>query len=353
MAQVAAGLVGLETPCVLIDMDRVEANIARAQAQFDRWGIAFRPHVKTHKLPELARLQLAAGANGLAVQKISEAEVFAAAGFDDLMLCTTLMSPGKIARARALAVGRRFALVADSGAAVAALSGDGAPLRVLVECDTGGGRCGVQSPGEAADLAAMIDAAPGLIFAGLMTYPAAGGTRAVQDFMTEARRQVLARVGHCDIISSGGTPSLDQASGAPVVTEYRAGTYIYNDRSLLERGACRLEDCALMVLATVLSRPTPRRVVLDAGSKILTSDLMGLQGHGFLPAYPKAQITGLSEEHGVVDLGQDAGLPQVGDKVLVIPNHACPVSNLVDRVTLHRAGVVVGGLDVAARGTVI
>ncbi len=342
----------LETPAVLIDLDIVNANIARAQALFDGLGMAFRPHVKTHKLPELAALQRAAGARGIAAQKISEAEVFAAAGFTDILLCTTLLSPAKIARARRLAAQGRFALVADSVAAVSALSARGtAPLTVLVECDTGGGRCGVQGPEAAASLAERIAEAPGLRFGGLMTYPRAGGTARVQSFMAAASALVRAALGDCPVISSGGTPDLARAGAAPIVSEFRAGTYVYNDRSLVERGACGLDDCALTVLASVLSTPTPDRAILDSGSKTLTSDLMGLSGHGLILEAPGARIAGLSEEHGHVIL--DGALLRVGQKVRIVPNHACPVSNLVDQVVFHRAGLVERRVTVAARGTIV
>lgn len=344
----------LETPAVLVDLDLVEANVTRAQSLFNEIGQAFRPHVKTHKLPELARLQIEAGARGIAAQKISEAEVFAAAGFTDILLCTTLFSPDKIARARALAARGSFALVAENIEAVEALGARGAvPLRVLVECDTGGGRCGVQSPGAAAALAGRIAETPGLIFGGLMTYPAPGGNAAVQDFMTRALPLVRDAAGDCPIISSGGTPGLAQAGQAPIVTEFRAGTYIYNDRSQVARGVCTWQDCALTVLTTVLGRPTADRVILDAGSKILSSDLLGLTGHGLILGAENARITGLSEEHGHVDLAGSGSTLRPGQKVQVIPNHVCPVSNLTGFVVFHRGGEVLRRVDVAARGTVV
>ena len=344
----------LETPVALVNLDVVEANVARAQALFTALGQAFRPHVKTHKLPELARLQLQAGAKGIAAQKISEAEVFAAAGFDDILLCTTLFSADKIARARVLAAQGAFALVVENIEAVRALAARGAvPLRVLVECDTGGGRCGVQSPGAAAALAGRIAETPGLIFGGLMTYPAPGGNAGVQDFMTRALPLVRDAAGDCPVISSGGTPGLAEAGLAPVVTEYRAGTYIYNDRSQVARGVCTWEDCALTVLTTVLGRPTGDRAILDAGSKTLSSDLLGLSGYGLILGTPGARIVGLSEEHGHVDLSGVGGGLRPGQKVQVIPNHACPVSNLADSVVFHRGGEVLRRVAVAARGRVI
>ncbi len=346
----------IETPAVLIDLDVVEANIQRAQSLFDALGIGFRPHIKTHKIPYLAELQMKQGAIGIAAQKMSEAEVFAAAGCSDILLCFNVLSPAKIARVRALRDVAHMTVVADNLDVVRALSAglvdSAVPLDVLVECDTGMGRCGVQSPQAARDLAQAIHAAPGLRFAGLMTYPAPGATARVQAFLTDARALCMAAVGSCDIVSGGGTPSLLDAGLSPILTEYRAGTYIYNDRSLVARGACTLADCALTVLATVVSRPTDTRAILDSGSKSLTSDLLGLTGYGTVLGFPDAQIISLSEEHGHVDLTASATRPTIGDKVQIVPNHACPVSNLVDRVVFHRSGVVVREADVAARGCV-
>jgi len=346
----------IETPAVLIDLDIAEANIAAAQAHFDGLGVRFRPHIKTHKIPRLARLQLREGAQGIAVQKLSEAEVFVAEGFEDILLCFNLLSPTKIERLRALSTQCHLTVVADNLATVQALStgfADSADrLSVLVECDTGMGRCGVQTPQDAADLAYEIEHAPGLHFQGLLTYPAVQGEVAVQTFMSAAKALCITAVGHCETISSGGTPTMADAALAPVVTEYRAGTYIYNDRSLLARGACTLADCALTVLSTVVSRPTPTRAILDAGSKSLTSDLLGLQGYGHVVEFPGAQITALSEEHAILTLPPDQPGPAIGQKLHIIPNHACPVSNLMDQVYFHRSGTLIAAQKVAARGCV-
>lgn len=346
----------IETPAVLIDLDIVEANITAAQAHFDAIGVQFRPHIKTHKIPRLARMQLREGAHGIACQKLSEAEVFAAEGFDDILLCFNLLSPAKIQRLRVLASECSLTVVADNLETVQALSAGFADcsdrLAVLVECDTGMGRCGVQSPQAAADLALAIDTAPGLRFQGLMTYPAIQAEAAVQSFLSQAKTLCTQATGHCDTISSGGTPTMADAALAPIVTEYRAGTYIYNDRSLVARGACDWHDCALTVLATVVSRPTPSRAILDAGSKSLTSDLLGLQGYGHVVAYPGARISALSEEHAILTLDPDQPGPAIGERVHIIPNHACPVSNLVDTVYLHRGGHLIGAQEVSARGCV-
>lgn len=344
----------IETPAVLVDLDIVEANIARTQAHIDDANFAFRPHIKTHKLTEIAQMQLNAGAVGIACQKLTEAEAFAAAGFDDILLCYNLLSPAKIDRLVALAKTIKIVTVADNQMVVDALSAgfvDQKPIAVLVECDTGMGRCGVTTPEAAAALAQKIDAAPGLKFGGLMTYPKPNTERAVQEFLTTAKALCEASVGHCEIVSGGGSPSMANAADTSVLTEYRAGTYVYNDRSLVAAGACSWRDCALTVLATVVSHPTSERAIIDAGSKSLTSDLIGLEGYGFIPSRPDISIVGLSEEHGHLAVPSDKPL-QIGEKIQIIPNHVCPVSNLVDNVYFHRSGRIIGSTPVAARGCV-
>lgn len=350
-------LAELMTPLPVIDEKILAANIARAQAHMDGLGRDFRPHIKTHKLPELARAQMAAGAVGINCQKVTEAEVFAAAGFDDILITYNILGAARLARLKALR-GKvaRLAVTADSAQVVAGLAATfdaGAPLTVLVECDTGGKRCGVQSPEAAAELAGGIAAAPGLVFGGLMTYPAPGGAAAVEGFVTRAKA-LLAEAGlDCPVVTVGGTPDFFAAGQIPSATEHRAGTYIYNDRSMIRAGHAAQEDCAMHVLVTVVSRPTADRAVIDAGSKALTSDLLGFSDHGLIVEYPGARITGLSEEHGVVDLsGVEGAGPQVGDMLRVIPNHTCVVTNLFDRMVFHEGGQVTRVLEVAARGTV-
>ncbi|WP_417769038.1 D-TA family PLP-dependent enzyme [Stappia sp.] len=348
-----------ETPAIVIDEAVVRRNIARFQAHLDSHGVKSRPHIKTHKLPRFARAQVEAGAKGITCQKIGEAEVMADAGLDDILITFNILGPAKLARLKALAARlSRLAVVADSAVTIeglAAAFADGpAKLHVMVECDTGAGRCGVQTPEEAAALAARIDTAPGLSFAGLMTYPAPGGAADVERFMGEALAALAGRGIACPEISSGGSPDM-WASGAPggeksLVTEYRAGTYIYNDRSLVERGACALEDCALVVEATVVSLPTPTRAIVDAGSKAVSSDLLGLTGHGTVIGHPQARIVALSEEHGTMEV--PAGSLAVGQRVHIVPNHVCVVSNLFDSAFLKRADGTIEEIAIAARGRV-
>jgi D-serine deaminase-like pyridoxal phosphate-dependent protein len=347
----------LSTPLPLIDEDRLAQNIARVQSYMDAHRLNFRPHIKTHKLPAIARQQVEAGARGINCQKITEAEVFAAEGFNDILITFNIVGPEKLERLVVLnAAISGLKVVADSVATVDGLSArfaDEKPLTVLVECDTGAGRCGVQTPAEGADLARRIRGSAGLIFGGLMTYPKARSEAATEAFLAQTIA-ALAKDGiACPIVSAGGTPSLFSAHLVPSATEHRAGTYVYNDRAMVRAGHCTLDDCAMHILATVVSRPTPDRAVLDAGSKALTSDLLGLGDYGHVVEYPDAVITGLSEEHAVVDLSKVEGArPQIGDKLRIVPNHTCVVTNLFDTMTFHRNGVVTRVEGIEARGRV-
>lgn len=346
----------VDTPNVLIDLDVAEANIRRYQAYCDSHGIRLRPHIKTHKLPQLAIAQIAAGAVGITCQKISEAEAMLAdGGIDDILLTYNIVGAHKLARLRELAARVNLSVVADSTAVVDGLSATfadaRAPLTVLVECDTGAHRCGVASPEAAASLATHIATAPGLRFGGLMTYPPNGGTAAAQAWLLDAKTRIEAGGLPVPVVSSGGSPDMWRAHEAPVVTEYRIGTYIYNDRSLVQRGVCQWADCALTVLVTVVSVPDAHRAVIDAGSKVLTSDLLGQKGYGHVLGRPDIVIDQLSEEHG--RLVSDGPLDlRVGDRLRIVPNHACVVSNMMDTVTTVRGDEVVGEVAVAARGRV-
>ena len=344
----------IDTPAVLIDLDRVEANLARAQAYADAHGLRLRPHVKTHKLPRFARAQMALGAVGITAQKLGEAEAMADGGLSDIFVPYNILGAAKLARLRALHGRVTLSVTADSAEAVAGyattFTNPGHPLGVLVECDTGAARCGVQSPAQALALARIIAAAPGLRFGGLMTYPPRGGEGATDQWLLAARALLTTDGLPPDRISTGGTPGLYRAALVTAATEYRPGTYIYGDRMQVAWGHGGWDDCAMTVLATVVSRPTDTRAILDAGSKALAADLCPLPGHGRLTAYPDASITGLSEEHGQVDLTACVARPRIGDRVRVIPNHACVVTNLFDRVHLIRGDVVEEVATVTSRG---
>ncbi|HEU6441981.1 MAG TPA: D-TA family PLP-dependent enzyme [Microvirga sp.] len=346
----------LDTPVVLIDLDRVEANLRRAQDYADANGVKLRPHIKTHKLPQFAKRQMELGAIGITCQKIGEAEVMVEAGITDILLPYNILGAPKLKRLLALAQRASIKVTADSPTTVEgysrAFAGSGLVLPVLVECDTGGGRAGVQSPEEALGLARRIAGSEGLRFAGLMTYPAKGMVAQANAWLERAK-VLLTEAGLApEIVSTGGTPDLWHSSENRAATEYRPGTYIYLDRFQVQEGVGSFEDCALTVLATVVSRPTDTRAILDTGSKSLTSDTLGLSGFGRIVEYPDAAIVSLSEEHGIVDLTHSGAKPKVGEMIRIIPNHVCPVTNLFDEVTFVRGDDVVGTVPVPARGKV-
>ncbi|MFY0659496.1 MAG: D-TA family PLP-dependent enzyme [Shimia sp.] len=345
----------IDTPAVLIDLNIAEANIDRYQAYCDDHKLHLRPHIKTHKLPLLAKRQLEAGAVGICCQKVSEAEaMISEGGIENILITYNILGSEKLARLRALSEKVRLSVVADSKAAINGLSDafTGAPtsLTVLVECDTGGARCGVMTPEQAADLAAHIDAKPGLAFGGLMTHPSIGQEATVQNWLTTAVDMITATGLQVQTVSIGSSPNMWRTHDVPIATEYRIGTYIYNDRSLVAHGVCTEDDCALTVLATVVSVPNDTRAIIDAGSKVLTSDLLGLEGHGGVVGRPDITISGLAEEHGI--LTADTINLTVGDRLRIIPNHACVVTNMMDEIQLIRGDTPQGAQPVAARGKV-
>jgi D-serine deaminase-like pyridoxal phosphate-dependent protein len=346
----------LETPVPVIDIDVVERNLKRWQERCDEIGIANRPHIKTHKLVALAKYQLALGAKGITVQKLGEAEVMADAGVRDLLLTFNVVGASKLERLADLARRSDISVVADNATVVEGLGRAGIEagrdIAVLVECDTGGKRNGVQSPQAAVDLAKLIDRTNGVTYGGLMTYPRPGTRKEAEAFLTEAR-DLAGKAGLASrTITTGGSPDMWSDDGLAVATEYRSGTYVYFDRSMAERGVCTYDDVALTVLATVVSRPTGERALIDAGTKTLTSDLLGLKGYGVVRALDNATLYEANEEHGFLDISGLAAKPKVGDLVRITPNHVCPVSNLFDRVVFVKGNDVLGAVKVDARGLV-
>jgi D-serine deaminase-like pyridoxal phosphate-dependent protein len=343
----------LETPVPMVDLDRLENNINRLQSYLDEHKIANRPHIKTHKIPEIAKMQMEAGAVGITCQKISEAEVMVEAGFDDIFLPYNILGEKKLKRLMSLAARATVSVTTDSAFTARGLSTAAKQARlmltVLVECDTGLRRCGVSSPQEAAELARLIASLPNLHLGGLMTFPT---NDHLDDFVRETRALLNGDRLNIERVSGGGTPCMWQAHTHPELTEYRAGIYVYGDRWSLRSGAMTLETCALRVLATLVSRPSAERGILDAGSKSLSSDLLGLDGYGLICEYPEAKIYDLSEEHGLVDFSNCPQKPEIGERLSIIPNHCCSVSNLFDEVVGIRGDKVELTLQVAARGAV-
>jgi D-serine deaminase-like pyridoxal phosphate-dependent protein len=359
----------LATPAVLIDKATVVRNLDRMQAEANARGVRLRPHSKTHKSPIIAKWQLDRGAIGICCAKIGEAEVFADAGVRDIRLPYPI-NPANADRVIALLDRTHLSFIVDHPLVAArwseAMTRAGKQVDVLVKIDVGFHRCGIDP--EAREALATIKgmaSLPGLRFRGLLshagqTYHAHSedGLRKMAEAEAQCMRDLAERCRKNGVpveeVSAGATPparfSLQQAG----FTEYRPGNYVYLDRTQAALGAGTLDDCALTVLATVVSKPAANRLILDSGSKTLTND--GARGFAPAPGYgvvvnePNLLIERLSEEHATVKVDGTTSL-EPGDRVRIIPNHSCVVSNLVDRAWLVD-GDTVEPLPIAARGRI-
>jgi D-serine deaminase-like pyridoxal phosphate-dependent protein len=352
----------LDTPRVVVDLTRVQANIDRLQAEMDARGIALRPHAKTHKSVAIARMQLAAGARGVTVGTIGEAEVFAGAGVDDIFLAYPTWADGpKAARIRVLHEALpAFRVGVDSagGAArlAAAVAGTSRPLRVLIEIDPGLCRTGVASPAAAVEVARAAHAS-GLAVEGVFSHGGhsyrLGAARAAGDdeirSLADAADALIADGFEISVISAGSTPTMLTAAGGRV-TEMRAGTYVLGDRQQWLLGAIPAEGCAVVVAATVVS-VFDDRVVLDAGAKALTKDRADwITGYGAIVDYPELVIDRVNDYHGVALVPPGARRPALGEVVAIVPNHICPVIDLVDTFVAVAADGTAEVWPVDARG---
>jgi D-serine deaminase-like pyridoxal phosphate-dependent protein len=369
----------IPTPAVLVEQPRVLANIDRMQEAADRRGIRMRPHAKTHKSPIVARWQIDRGAIGICCAKLGEAEVFAAAGFTDIRLPYPL-NPANAARVVALLERTRLSFVVDHPDVARgwsdAMTRAGRTVDVLVKVDVGFHRCGIDpDPHTAVAFVAAVAALPGLSLKGLLSHAGqAYHASSEADLQAMAEMEVgtlqslasLAREGgvQIDELSAGATPTARFSLQQDWLTEYRAGNYVYFDRTQVGLGAASLNDCALTVLATVVSKPAADRVILDSGSKALAADVARgfspLPGHGAIlreVAMTAATQTDenllverLSEEHATVRALSGTTSLQPGQRVRLVPNHSCVVSNLVDEAWLTEGDTVLGPLPIAARG---
>lgn len=357
----------IDTPALVVDAARLDRNIAAMALVMGRRGVALRPHVKTHKCVQIARLQLAAGAAGITAATLGEAEVFAAAGITDVFIAYPLWaSAAKAARLVSLAETATLLLGADSVAGAsqlgAAFTGRARRPELLVEVESGEVRTGVRTPAEAVAVAGAARDA-GLTVVGVFTHgghsyagrDAAGPAAADEHDALAAAGRALAAAGHpVRVRSAGSTPTASLPAAADAlpdpVTEQRPGTYVFFDRQQAALGACSPDDVAMMVASTVVSAPEPGRFVLDAGAKVLTKDCPAtLTGFGALPGYPRARVVRLYDHHAVVEAGGGPA-PAVGEMVCLVPNHACPVSNLATEFVVLRDGRVAGRWPVDARG---
>lgn len=354
----------LTTPIPVIDLDQLERNLDRMASYASAHSLALRPHIKTHKAPTVARQQIARGAVGLTCATPRELEVMSEVA-TDLLLAYPPIGPAKIDRVMALPPATRVTIAVDSAAAIeeiaAAAKRAGRPVRILLEIDMGLHRVGITSAADAVALAALVKARPPLEYAGIAFYPGhmrdpkhpkealEALNRDIATYVTALGRAGLAP----GIVSGGSTPTAWNTHEVRGVTEFRPGTYVYNDRMTVELGVSSWEDCAMTVLATVISTSVPGQAVVDAGTKALGREpLIGgaARGYGQLLDHPEAIVTKMWEEHGALDLSHTTWRPTVGDRVRIIPNHACVVTHLFDTAAGVRGDHLETVWPIAARG---
>jgi len=369
----------LQTPAVLIETSRLERNIDRMQRAADAAGFLLRPHAKTHKLPSIARRQIARGAAGICCAKPSEAMVFAEAGIEDIRLPYPV-NPSKKDAILALMDRARISIIVDDADVATAwaeiMAAAGRTLDVLVKVDVGFHRCGVDpvSP-EAPHLIALAAALPGLRLRGILSHAGHGyhansetALRLIAEEEVNAMTRLAAHMRNKGVeieeISIGATPTARFSLTHQGPTEMRPGNYVYFDRTQVGLGAAAVEDCALTVLSTVVARH-PGRIILDAGSKTLTNDgargFTPLPGYGAISPSPDAALAPhdgflverLSEEHATVKVLDGAPPLKIGDRVRILPNHSCTVSNLVDTVHMADGESITDSVPVAARGRIL
>jgi D-serine deaminase-like pyridoxal phosphate-dependent protein len=356
----------IETPAPIVDLDRMERNLDRAAAYAAEHGLALRPHIKTHKSPLIAAEQMRRGAIGLTCATPREAEVMSEVA-DDILLAYPPVGAPRARRVVSVPDRTRVAVALDSATAIehlaAAARPVGRPISVYVELDLGMHRVGVPSIEEAITLAKLVRRTPPLDYAGIAFYPGhvrepVGEQDAKLDAIDGALQETVAAMTRAGVrptvVSGGSTPTLWRSHQLNDVTEIRPGTYVFNDRTTAEIGACAWDDCALTVLATVVSTAVPGQAVIDAGTKALGrepirgTDAAG--GFGALLDRREVTVRAMSEEHGILDLASTSWRPEVGERVQVVPNHVCIVVHLNDVVYGTRSGTVEGSWPVAARG---
>lgn len=356
----------LDTPTLLVDLDRVEGNIARMAERVRKGGKDLRPHTKTHKTPELARMQLQAGAIGLTVAKVGEAEVMADAGFGDILIANEIVGAPKLARIMALL--RRVRVIVGVDSLEVALpiaeaaKAVGVRAGVYIEMDTGLGRAGTRSLDETLQLARAIVELPSLDLVGIFTYEGGiyqakdeQGRTALMDETANSLREAVAALAAqgtpVPVVSVGSTPGAPYMAQAAGITELRCGVYIFGDR-MQTRYGFEPDSCATTVLATVVSVRPDGKVIVDAGTKALASDRpFPDQTFGEILGRPDLTLVGANEEHGLI---QAQGPPnvRVGDKLRILPNHVCTCVNQHDTMTAFRGETVEAVWQIAGRGKI-
>ena len=360
----------IETPRLWIDVPQMRRNIDKMASIARKLGVNLRPHIKTHKIPSIAREQLQAGAAGITAAKVSEAEVMAESGIQDIFIAYPLVTNSKIERALRLSRRTRLTVGVDSIEGARRLSkmaaSDGRTLEVRLEVDTGLRRTGVLRR-RTVELASRIESLDNLNLSGIYTYRGAvlvDGSPTLDleaagleegELMVSLASQIREQGIQIEDVSLGSTPTAPFAGEVEGVTEIRPGTYVFYDRMQAQMGACSLEECAASVMTTVVSRPSEDLAIIDGGSKTFATDVpldkepLNLMGFGHVVYYPDAVLERLTEEHGMLRVTGEHDL-RVGDTIKIIPNHVCSTVNLHDQVYLTDESGATERAVVAARG---
>jgi D-serine deaminase-like pyridoxal phosphate-dependent protein len=358
----------IETPAVIVDLDVMELNLSRMGKYCQSHNLKLRPHTKSHKIPELAKQQIANGASGITVAKIGEAEVMLNSGISDILIAYPLV--GKVKAARLGEIAERAAVTVSLDSIEAAqtisegVSARNAKADILVELDVGFRRCGVANENEALVLAQRISELPGLSFKGLMFFPGqfvVGPTERsiLLDQVNILLDRTIERFERARVpistVSGGSTPTAYEGHRFHGVTEIRPGMYIFNDRNMVGVGVASVEDCALSVAVTVVSTSVTGRAIIDGGSKTFSSDryLAGDgRGFGIIREDPSAELESFSEEHGHLNISNSTHQYRVGDRLTIIPNHVCSTVNMHNQIYGARNGLVEEVWEVEGRGKV-
>jgi D-serine deaminase-like pyridoxal phosphate-dependent protein len=356
---------GLETPALLVDKRKLLRNLQEMQELADRSGVELRPHTKTHKCSEIAKLQLKEGASGICVQKLGEAQVMAHSGIKDIFITNQVVEPTKIQRLVAIQENAAVKVAIDSyenamaiGKA-AVLAGQIVP--VLLEVDSGLNRCGVPTGPVAVKFAEQVSRIKGLQLEGLMMYEGQfynvadraeryAQARIVAKQLVDTAKAIRKSGLEVRVVSCGSTPTAAAVAEVPGVTEIQPGNYVFYDKMQIRINSAAREDCALHVLATVISAPAKRRIILDAGIKAFSYDYARFPDPLGLA---RSKPVGISEEHLILHLGKNTPRPRIGQKFEFLPYHACTTVNMYDWLNIVRNGEIIDVYPVDGRGRLL
>src|SRR5262245_879794 len=355
----------LDTPALTVDLDIMERNLRSLSDYVAKHGLKLRPHTKTHKIPAIAKMQIAAGCSGITVAKVGEAEVMAGTGLDDILIAYPIVGRSKCERLAKLAQSKTITVSLDSTEVARGISEAstraGSTVEILVEYDMGMRRCGLQTVDDWLRVAQAVDKLSGVRFSGLMFYPGhiwdalpeqgpalASISSLIEVIQAKSKQSGL----NCAVVSGGSTPTAYNSHQVQGLTEIRPGTYVFYDMNETKAGYSQLSDCALKVQATVVSTAVQGRAMIDGGSKTFSGDRLisgDKQGFGLVTEHPNALFGAMSEEHGHLDLAPSDQV-RVGDRLSIIPNHVCACVNMHNQIYYHRKGIVEGSWTVEGRG---